>query len=92
MAHPTALTNSKPCPWCRVPLLTVIGVLVVYGSAWAVDHWRVNADEARLDACEHDLIETRLALAEMKYIRATVERIETKLDQRLTADPKPVRP
>ena len=87
MKHPTPPSTAKPCPWCRVPLLTVIGVLVVYGSAWAVDHWRVNADDARLDVCEHDLIETRLALAEMKYIRAAVERIEAKLDQRLPDAP-----
>ena len=92
MHHPIATSTAKPCPWCRVPLLTVIGVLVVYGSAWAVDHWRVNATEARLDVCEHDLIETRLALAEMKYIRAAVERIEAKLDQRLVAGQLPAQP
>jgi hypothetical protein len=79
--------RAKPCIICGVPTLVVIGVLLTFAATSAVAQYRLANLEKSARATEARVDELRQAMADLRVMRRTVDRIEAKIDKRDESKP-----
>jgi hypothetical protein len=79
--------RATPCIICGVPTLVVIGVLLTFAATSAVAQYRLANLEESARATEARVDELRQAMADLRVMRRTVDRIEAKIDKRDESKP-----
>lgn len=79
--------HAKQCIICGVPTLVVISILLAFAATSAVAQYRLANLEESARATETRVDELRQAMADLRMMRRTVDRIEAKLDRREDAKP-----
>lgn len=68
--------THEACILGRIPLLVTLGVVIGYGAFQALTGFRLSKAEGKIEEMQEDVVDIKVTLGEIKYVRQALDRIE----------------